>query len=56
MYTVQYLFTIEPAVENIAYHKFQLISVTNPNLPRKCTAVSGGNVNKLSATQARSGE
>ena len=25
---VQFLHTIEPAVENIAYHKFQLISVT----------------------------
>ena len=28
MYTVQYLYTIDPAVENIAYHRFQLISVT----------------------------
>ena len=25
---VQYLYTIEPAVENIAYHRIQLISVT----------------------------
>ena len=25
---VQYLYTIEHAVENIAYHRFQLISVT----------------------------
>ena len=42
VYTVQYLYTIEPAVENIVYSRFQLIYVTLLSLPLyniPCTAL-----------------
>ena len=42
VYTVQYLYTIEPAVENIVFSKFKLTSVTPLSLPlyyNPCTAL-----------------
>ena len=42
---ILYFYTIEHAVENIAYHRFQLISVTLLSLPDRLTIVKGNNSN-----------